>query len=296
VKFDGMRIVAAIGDADHPLRLDTTRGHDAAVRFPELTGLPAALTPHRLILDGEIVAFGDDGRPSFGLLQHRMHLTRAPEIREAAARIPIRYAVFDLLWLDGHDLTGRTYLERRGLLTQLVEPDDAWIVPAHHVGGARDLFDAARAQGLEGIVAKRVDSLYLPGTRSPSWRKVKVRPRQEFVVGGWQAGEGNRAGQLGSLLVGHQQDGRLQFAGKVGTGFNDAELRRLGTVLDGLATDVCPFSPPPPAPVARLAHWVRPELVVEVTFAEWTPGGTLRHSSYIATRDDKDPLDVVRET
>ena len=124
VKWDGQRLVAAVGDPDQLLRLDTTRGLDAAVRFPELDGLPAALAPHRLILDGEIVAFSD-GRANFGLLQHRMHLTRTAEITRVAARIPARYMVFDLLWLDDHDLTSLTYLERREMLTELVEPAES---------------------------------------------------------------------------------------------------------------------------------------------------------------------------
>lgn len=127
-------------------------------------------------------------------------------------------------------------------------------------------------------------------------RKVKVRPQQELVVGGWQAGEGGRSGQLGSLLVGFYDADELRFAGKVGTGFTGAELTRLGGLLAGVAADECPFEPPPPRPVSRLAHWVRPELVAEVTFAEWTPTGTLRHPSYLATREDKDPRDVVRES
>jgi bifunctional non-homologous end joining protein LigD len=182
VKWDGQRLTAAVGDPAQPLRLDTTRGLDAAERFPELGGLPAALAPHRLVLDGEAVAFGEDDRPSFGRLQHRMHLTRPAEIARVAARIPVRYVVFDLLWLDDRDLTTLPYLKRRDLLAELVEPGEGWLVPAHHVGGGADLLAAARAQQLEGIVVKRVDSRYLPGKRSPVWRKVKVRPRQEFVV------------------------------------------------------------------------------------------------------------------
>lgn len=295
VKFDGMRIVAAVGDPAKPLRLDTTRGHDAAARFPELAGLPAALAPHRVVLDGEVVAFDDAGRPNFGLLQRRMHLTRSSEISRIAAEVPVRYMVFDILWLDGHDLTGLTYLERRKLLSDVVEPGDGWLVPAHHVDGAAELFEAAQAQGLEGVVVKRVDSRYLPGARSPAWRKMKVRPRQEFVVGGWQPGEGSRSGQFGSILVGVYDGDRLRFAGKVGTGFKDHELTRLGGLFAHLATDECPFDPPPPWPVSRVAHWVRPELVAEVTFGEWTSDGILRQASYIATREDKDPRSVVRE-
>lgn len=296
VKWDGQRLVAAVGDPGQPLRLDTTRGHDAAQRFPEPNGLPAALAPHRLILDGEVVAFGEHGRPDFGQLQHRMHLTRPAEIARVAARIPARYVIFDLLWLDDRDVTGLPYLKRRELLADVVVPGHGWLVPAHHVGGAADLLDAAKAQQLEGIVTKRVDSPYLPGKRSPLWRKVKVRPRQEFVIGGWHSGERGFAGKIGSLLVGVYEGDKLRFAGKVGTGFTDRERDRVGALLAELAADEPAFHPPPPQEVSRSAHWVRPELVADVTFAEWTSSGTLRHPSYVALRDDKDPRDVVRES
>lgn len=295
VKWDGQRLVAAVGDRAQPLRLDTTRGLDAATRFPELAGLPSALAPHRLILDGEAVAFDGKGRPSFGQLQHRMHLTRPAEITRVASAIPVTYVIFDLLWLDDRDLTGLPYLERRQLLAEVVGPGDGWTVPAHHVGGGSDLLAAATAQHLEGIVVKRTSSRYLPGKRSPLWIKVKVRPRQEFVVGGWQPGERGLAGKIGSLLVGVYEGDRLRFAGKVGTGFTDRERDRVGALLADLAVDESPFDPPPPRPVSRTARWVRPELVAEVTFAEWTSSGTLRHPSYVAARDDKDPRDVVRE-
>jgi bifunctional non-homologous end joining protein LigD len=296
VKFDGMRIMAAVGDPDQPLRLDTTRGHDAALRFPELAGLPAALAPHQVVLDGEVVAFDDAGRPDFGLLQRRMHLTRSTEIARIAAQVPVRYVVFDIVWLDGHDVTGLTYLQRRKLVADLVEPGAGWLVPAHHVDGAAELLEVVRAQRLEGIIVKRVDSRYLPGTRSPSWRKVKVRPRQEFVVGGWHPGERGLAGKMGSLLLGVYEGDELRYAGKVGTGFTDPERNRLTALLSELTADECPFEPPPPGVVRRVAHWVQPDLVAEVTFGEWTSEGILRHASYVATREDKDPHEVVRES
>ena len=144
-------------------------------------------------------------------------------------------------------------------------------------------------------MAKRLDSPYLPGKRSPAWRKVKARLRQEFVIGGWQPGEGNREGYLGSLLVGVYDDGVLRYCGKVGTGFNSRELDRLGRLLAAREIDASPFDPPPPRIVARVARWVRPELVAEVEFGEWTAEGILRHPSYLGLRDDKAPTDVVRE-
>ena len=166
------------------------------------------------------------------------------------------------------------------------------------MGGGAVLLEATRANGLEGVMAKRLDSPYRPGKRSPAWVKVKVRPRQEFVIGGWQPGEGQRTGALGSLLLGYHDPatGELRYAGKVGTGFTAPELDRLGRLLEARATSQPPFTPPPPKLVARAARWVRPELVAEVAFAEWTHDDTLRHRSYIGLRNDKDPASIVRES
>jgi bifunctional non-homologous end joining protein LigD len=173
-----------------------------------------------------------------------------------------------------------------------------------HHGGGRDLLEAAAERGLEGLVAKREEAPYQPGKRSSTWRKVKIRRRQELVVGGWTEGEGTRATRLGSLLVGHyenqpegeaSEEPRLRFAGRVGTGFTERELARLGGLLAELATDRCPFVPPPGPAEAGPAHWCRPELVVEVAFAEWTADGRLRHPSYLGQRMDKPPTGVVRE-
>ena len=295
VKWDGQRLLAAVGSPDRPLRLDTTTGADAVARFPELAGLPDALAPHRLIVDGEAVAFDEQGRPSFGQLQHRMHLAKPADVARVAATIPVSYVIFDLLWLDGRDLTRFPYLERRQLLAETVRPGEGWMVPSQHVGGGADLLKAATAQRLEGIVVKRNTSIYVPGKRSTDWRKVKVRPRQEFVVGGWHPGERGLAGKFGSLLLGVHDGDKLRYAGKVGTGYTGQERDRVGKLLAALAVDESPFEPPPPRVVSRTAHWVRPVLVAEVAFAEWTSDGTLRHPSYVALRDDKDPRDVVRE-
>ena len=148
-------------------------------------------------------------------------------------------------------------------------------------------------------MAKRIDSRYEPGKRSPAWRKVKIRGEQEFVVGGWSTGQGNRSGAFGSLALGYHHagdpTGPLLYAGNVGTGFTSAELGRLQTKLDELATDSCPFRPEPPRSIVRTTKWVRPELVAQVTFTEWTPEGRLRHPAYLGLREDKLPGDVVKE-
>jgi bifunctional non-homologous end joining protein LigD len=301
IKWDGMRIVSYVEGSS--LRLETTRGLDAIDRFPELAGLSDSLGVDA-ILDGEIVAF-EQGRPNFGTLQHRMHVVDPQTAERLAVGNPIVYLIFDLLHLDGHDTTALPYLDRRRLLSKLVDDADDWRVPPHHLDDGAGLLAAARDQHLEGIVAKRVDSHYLPGKRSPSWVKVKVRNRQEFVIGGWQPGEGRRSGSVGSLLLGvHDSSGEpertpgpeLRYAGKVGTGFSDAELVRLAGLLAELRVAEPPFTPPPPDLVARTARWVRPELVAEVLFGEWTSEAILRHASYLGLRNDKDPSEVVRET
>jgi bifunctional non-homologous end joining protein LigD len=293
IKWDGVRVLSGIESGT--VRLRSSNGNDITGRYPELQSLAEALDGHTVVLDGEVVAFDEDGRPSFGLLQQRMHLANAKEVRVRAETVPITYVVFDLLHLDGNDVMPLPYLDRRRLLAELVPDDGCWTVPAHRIGEGQDLLDAVRARGLEGVVGKKVDSPYLAGKRSSSWIKVKARLRQEFVIGGWQPGEKGRAGQLGSLLLGVYENDVLRYCGKVGTGFTMRELARLGEILAPLEVDSCPFDPPPPAPIARVARWVRPELVAEVEFGEWTSEGILRHPSYLGLRDDKAARDVVRE-
>jgi bifunctional non-homologous end joining protein LigD len=294
IKWDGMRILTVVRPGGHVLR--SSNGIDATNRYPELAGLAATLDGHTVVLDGEVVAFDERGRPSFGLLQHRMHVGGAAEIRRRAETVPVTYIVFDLLHLDGHDVMPLPYVERRRLLSELVPDDGCWTVPPHHPAGeGQALLDAARDRGLEGVMAKRLDSPYVPGKRSPAWRKVKARLQQEFVIGGWQPGEGNREGYLGSLLVGVYDRKTLRYCGKVGTGFKTRDLELLGKLLSERTLDASPFDPPPPRLVARTARYVRPDLVAEVEFGEWTQDDILRHPSYLGLRDDKAPTDVVRE-
>lgn len=298
IKWDGMRVVAGI---DVDLHAVSTRGLDVAVRFPEMAGLADGLRGHRAVFDGEVVAFDGD-RTDFSLLQQRMHVSDPLEARRRAASVPIVYILFDLLHLDGNDTTGLAYVDRRRLLADLVEPGAAWQVPAHRVGEGASLLGAARQRKLEGLMAKRMGSRYEPGRRSPSWRKIKVRHRQEFVVGGWTRGSGGRSGHLGALLIGYHDPEaspsghQLTFAGAVGTGFTVPELDRLAGLLETTATSVSPFLDALPKPVARTATWCRPEMVVEVEFTEWTPDGRLRHPAYLGQRIDADAERIVRET
>jgi bifunctional non-homologous end joining protein LigD len=294
IKWDGMRVVADLGGDDD--QAWSGNGRDVLGRFPELHDLGAALGT-RVVLDGEVVAFDDRGRSDFGLLQPRMQA--ADFISAHDQTTPVTFVAFDLLRVGDLPTDGLPYLDRRRLLADLVEPGPGWIVPSHHVGGGADLFDAAAAQGLEGIMAKRTDSAYLPGQRSSAWRKVKVRHRQEVVVGGWSTGTGARASTFGALHIGvhdpTRPDRPLRYAGKVGSGFSDAAIADLVARLTPHRRDDCPFDPPPPPIEHRGVTWFDPIAVVEVEFAHWTAEESLRHPVFLGVRDDKDPREVVRE-
>ncbi len=303
IKWDGMRAIAFCDRG--ALRLTSSNGIDATLRFPELAPLATSLVANRVILDGEIITFAPDGRPDFGRLQHRMHVSNAAAAAEGAATQPVAYVVFDVLWLDGHDVTPVPYLDRKRLLSQLVEPGPSWTVPQPETGSGSELLAAVGDQGLEGLIAKRIDSTYEIGKRSSAWRKLKIRRRQELVVGGWLPGEGNRSSTLGAILVGYHDPGAadargsggpLHYAGRVGTGFDERELAELLRLFETLGSDRNPFDPPPPGPVGRHARWLDPQLVVEVAFGEWTADGVLRHPSYLGRRADKDPASVVART
>jgi bifunctional non-homologous end joining protein LigD len=285
-KWDGYRIIAFVQAGR--VRLQTRNLLDATGDFPEIQGLADALADHEVVLDGEITAFDATGRPSFSALQRRG--TRRPAVV---------YMVFDLLYLDGRSTTALPYVERRHVLDEVgIAEGRAWRVPPYRVDQGGDLLKATRAQGLEGIISKRLDSSYEPGRRSRSWLKVKNWGRQEFVVAGWMPGKGGRSRRIGSLLVGyHDREGRLHYAGRVGTGFTAAELARLEGLLGPLERQASPFAPDPPLPteVRKRARFVEPRLVAEVAFSEWTHTGTIRQPSYKGLRRDKDPREVVRE-
>lgn len=296
IKWDGVRAVCF--SEPGRMRFVTRNGNDVTARYPELARMNRALSMHRVVLDGEVVAFDDQGRPSFGALQGRMHLAKESAVRRLAKENPVTYMAFDLVWLDGVSLAGRPYLERREVLRALLADGERWQVPDHVVGGGAELLAATREQGLEGIVAKRVDSAYETGRRGGAWRKIKNTNRQELVIGGWLPGEGRRQSRIGALLVGvrEEDDGPLRFAGRVGTGFTEAELDRLAGLLGPLVSDASPFDVVPRAVrIPREAVWVEPVLVAEVEFVEWTREGVLRAPSYKGLREDKPAALVVRE-
>jgi len=293
MKWDGVRAVVYLDRGD--LRVLTRNDREVAATYPELAGLAHQLRDRRMILDGEVVAFDEAGRPSFGELQARMHV-RAPG-RALLDRVPVSILVFDLLHLDGTSLVGAPYDERRSALEGLDLTGDRWAVPPAFDGQGAEALAASQAQGLEGVLAKRHDSVYLPGRRSPHWIKVKHVRMQEVVVGGWSPGAGRRQGGIGSLLLGvPDQDGRLVYAGHVGTGFSDRVLADLGTRLRAAERTTSPFADEVPRAHAKDAHWVTPRLVGEVTFSEWTRDGMMRHPSWRGLRPDKDPQDVRRES
>jgi bifunctional non-homologous end joining protein LigD len=298
IKWDGIR--ALLFSQPGRMHFVTRNGNEVTDRYPELTRLNRALSMHRAILDGEIVGFDAEGKPSFAALQGRMHLTRDSHVKRLAKESPVTYMAFDLLWLDGRSLMDLPYAERRAALRALLADGERWQVPDHVVGGGAELLAATREQGLEGIVAKQLSSTYEPGRRSGAWRKIKNMNRQELVIGGWLPGEGRRQDRIGALLVGIHDEGDaggpLRFAGRVGTGFTDAELDRLAGLLKPLVRDTRPFEAIPKAiKIPREAVWVEPELVAEVEFLEWTREGVLRAPSYKGLREDKAPALVVRE-
>ena len=317
MKWDGMRAVAEAGPGGW--RLTSRSGRDVTASFPDLAGplglgdLGARLGDRRVVVDGEVVATDVDGRPSFARLQQRMHVPR-PDARLVAA-VPVAYLVFDLLDLDGLSLIDLPWRERRRLLEalELTEPgpggdgegDGDGVrrdgrgpggclqVPPVIVGDADEAWSVAEALDLEGVVAKLLDSRYLPGRRSPSWRKIKRFQSLEVVVVGWAEGEGRRRHTVGALVLAvPTHRGELVTVGRVGTGFTDATLDQLHATLVPLTRSRPPVVDPPTGAGARGIHWVDPVIVGEVSFAEWTPTANLRHPVWRGLRPDKTPDDL----
>jgi bifunctional non-homologous end joining protein LigD len=280
IKWDGVRAIAY--SEPGRIRFESRNHNDISHSYPELKALNRALSSHRAILDGEIVAFDDNGRPSFGRLQGRMHVSSEAAARRRVKDTPVVYVVFDLLWLDGHSLMDQPYEERRARLQELELQGRHWQTPDHVVGSGTAVLEASRASGLEGVLAKQLDSPYLPGRRSPCWLKVKNVLRTDVVVGGWLPGEGKRRDRIGALLVGLPDKGRLRYAGRVGTGFTDGELTRLARTLEERPDSPFHSEPEPP----RGAFFVQPTRVAEVEFSEWTSDGILRHPSYKGLREE----------
>ena len=300
-KWDGVRALLSVRPNDAGgISINARSGSDITVTYPEVVAVGADLLdklggkPVRL--DGEIVAFDAAGRPSFEALQGRMAVNSQRRAQGLATQIPVAYMVFDVLVLGEQAAYTLPYDERRRLLESLpLQPPPSLRAP--DVSGAQVLA-IAREQGLEGIVAKRGDRPYEPGRRSASWMKFPLKRRQDVVIAGWEEGQHGRAGQLGALLVGVHEAGRLIYAGQVGTGFTNAALREMKQRLTELATDEPPFADLESIPKREIrgAHWVRPKLVASVEFRHWTAEGRLRAPSYKGLRPDIAPEAVVRDT
>ncbi|HXP28961.1 MAG TPA: non-homologous end-joining DNA ligase, partial [Solirubrobacteraceae bacterium] len=240
IKWDGVRAIAYSTPGE--LRLESRNLKEISAQYPEVRALNRALSSHEAILDGEIVAFDERGLPSFAKLQRRMHVSASAQVKRLAKDAPVTYMIFDLLWLDGHSLVALPYAERRERLSALGLAGAAWQTPDHLTGKAEDVLAATAAQKLEGVVSKRLDAPYVPGARNGDWLKIKNFGRQELVVGGWLPGEGRRRERIGALLVGvYDPDGKFRYAGRVGTGFSDAELDKLAKLLAPLQRKDSPF-------------------------------------------------------
>jgi bifunctional non-homologous end joining protein LigD len=308
MKWDGVRAVGYLERGG--LRLVSRNDLDITPAYPEVLGLldavggaslSAAAGSGRLVLDGELVAFDDRGGTSFERLQERMHVRDVAAARRLADTVPVVYLIFDVLHAGETSTLDLPYTDRRELLDQLAAAGldgpagAAWRVPPALSGAGVDVFAASRDAGMEGIVAKRRESRYRPGHRSPDWRKVKNFKTQEVIIAGWRPGAGRRAGGIGALIVAVNTDDGLRYAGGVGTGFTERMLAELATTLTPLARETPPFDYPLPRDQIRDAHWVSPDLVGEVTYAEWTSDGRLRHPSWRGLRPDKTPGEVTRE-
>jgi bifunctional non-homologous end joining protein LigD len=285
-KLDGERCVARKHGGE--VRLESRTGKALTDTYPEVRAALAAQRAGEMLIDGEVVAY-DGEQTSFSRLQQRLGVARPTP--EQLAAYPVVYCVFDILELDGEDLTGRPLRERRALLEGAVRPSDALQLTVPWYGDSRRRFTEACRAGWEGLMAKRVEAPYARG-RSKDWLKLKCAWEQELVIGGYTDPAGSRS-DFGALLVGYYEDGRLRYAGRVGTGYSVATLRDLGARLRDLRTPTSPFVDARPVP--KGTHWTRPELVAQVGFAEWTSDGRLRQPRFLGLRDDKPAAEVVRE-
>lgn len=293
MKWDGVRVIADVTPAS--VRLTGRSGSDMTPAYPELAGLAGALGGLRAVLDGEVVVLDAAGRSRFEALAPRMHVRSLERARELARSSPVTFVAFDVLELDGTSTVGLPYVRRRELLESLELLGPRWQTSPAFTGPGSDVLAASRRLGLEGVVAKRLDSPYRPGRRSEEWIKVKNLRTQEVVIGGYTVGEGRRGTTFGALLLGLPVAGGLAYAGSVGTGFDARMLDELAARLRLIEQRDSPFVGPVDPRQVRAARWVRPELVGEVGFGEWTEEGRMRHPVWRGLRPDKRVAEVVRE-
>ncbi|WP_209323656.1 ATP-dependent DNA ligase [Brevibacterium renqingii] len=293
MKWDGIRALAAVqaadGESPGKVALTSRNGHDMTATYPELAEL-ADCVDADCVLDGEIVALGRGSRPDFGRLQRRMGLTHERDVERERQRTPVYLMVFDVLHADGSSLLHSPYTERRERLFELVTEGEHIYVPEAFEGSVDAAFESSHELQLEGVMAKRTDSIYLPGKRTRTWEKLKHSSTRDVIIVGWRTGSGERAGSFASLLLAAHDDDGLVYMGRVGTGFDDEALRSLRSQLDRLSRKTAPLKVP--SAEARDAHWVRPSLVGEVRSSGLTEAGRLRHPVWRGLRSDIDAEDV----
>lgn len=291
VKWDGVRALAYVDSGT--TRLQSRNLRDLTSQYPELTGFQHYVKAEQAIVDGEIVALDDKGFPNFELLQQRMNLQSKADIRRVSERIPVIYQAFDILYLDGRNLLGETLEERARLLADTLEPDYPFFLSEKIREAGIQFLNATKEIGVEGIIAKKISSRYLPGKRTRDWLKIKNVVRQECVIAGWTEGKGGRQNYLGALILGLYQNGQLVYCGHAGTGFNEQSLRDLQQRLTAIEIARPALSGYPIT--SDVIHWAKPELVCEVEFLEWTKANVMRHASYKGLRWDKRPEECVIE-
>jgi bifunctional non-homologous end joining protein LigD len=295
-KWDGVRAIC-FWDGKN-LQLHSRNQLDITRRYPELSDLGAALGGTPAIIDGEIVALDDNSRPNFTRLQRRMHAEGADNIKRLSREVPAWYVLFDVLWANRRSTMELPYAQRREILEGLTISGPSWQMTPSHIGQGTAMLTAAKRNGMEGIVAKRLDSIYEQGRRSPSWLKIKVVFGQEFVIGGWIPENGEQSDRVGSLLLGYYdcpakgKPSQLRYAGRVGTGYNAATHEMLTTRLKALTSRDSPFAEAVPK---KDAIFVRPQLVADVEFRRWPEGGLVQQASFKGLRSDKSPKEVVKE-
>ena len=300
-KLDGVRVLAFLREGKVELR--SRRGNPVTAQYPETVAAVARQPFETAVLDGEVCALNEHGAPDFQVLQARINLSRPAEVERAAAQAPAIFYVFDLLYLDGFDLSRVPCDERKAILRRRLAEDDAIRYVDHVEGDGEQVYRSAVDLGFEGFVAKRASSPYEPGARSRSWLKAKSTNEQEFVIGGYTEGEGSRSKTFGGVLVGYYEGDDLKFAASVGSGFTDRMLDQVTDRLRALRTDRSPFVNPPTVIGGRWSGgksarclWVTPELVARVKFSQWTRDGNLRAPVFLGMRDDIDARGITRES